>query len=76
MQVGRFRYEPKGGKDGLIKLRDYLILIEDQNFENNRKGKTNLGRRNGGGSQEVSVTEYMDLVTEERKRSTGFGAKG
>lgn len=43
------------------------------------KEKQILEEETGGVSQEVSereLTEYMDLVTEERKRSTGFGAKG
>lgn len=43
-----------------------------------QKEKQTLEEETGGVSQEVSETElreYMDLVTEERKRSTVFGGK-
>jgi hypothetical protein len=43
------------------------------------KGKQNLEEQTGGVSQPVSendLKEYMDLVIEERKRSTIFGNKG
>ena len=43
------------------------------------KEKQSLEEETGGISQEVSETElkeYMNLVTEERKRSTVFGGKG
>ncbi|MPZ05747.1 MAG: hypothetical protein GEU26_04905 [Nitrososphaeraceae archaeon] len=43
------------------------------------KEKQILEEETGGVSQELSereFTEYMDLVTEERKRSTDFGTKG
>ena len=43
------------------------------------KEKQTLEEETGGVSQEVSeieLKEYMDLVTEERKKSTAFGGKG
>lgn len=59
--------------------RSNATAIEEHNFEIIEKEKQILEEETGGISQEVSereLTEYMDLVTEERRRTTGFGAKG